>query len=278
MSEWWLLHAWSIAEVVVIGLVAGGVGSVAMMHRRIFFAEAVSHATFPGAVLGVVLGTALGIQHMSLWLFGGALAGCLVLALIMNALARLPILSSQAAAGIVLSMGFAFGYFWATWFQPLPVRVESFLTGSVLTVNRADVFVGVVVLAAGVALWCVQGPALVSLGFDRSSFQASGRSSWYLDLAVLALISATMVAAIPAMGTIVTIALVAAPAAVTQPFVSRPTSWVWSSTILGAGLGLVGLAIALQLELSVGGTIAVLSGASYAACWMWLHWVGKARR
>ena len=44
-----------IIEVVLMGLLAGLVGVVALVHRRIFFTESLTHATFPGAIIGVVL-------------------------------------------------------------------------------------------------------------------------------------------------------------------------------------------------------------------------------
>ena len=43
-----------IIEVVLMGLLAGLVGAVALVHRRIFFTESLTHATFPGAIVGVV--------------------------------------------------------------------------------------------------------------------------------------------------------------------------------------------------------------------------------
>ena len=44
-----------LVEVVLMGLLAGLVGAVALVHRRIFFTESLTHATFPGAILGVVV-------------------------------------------------------------------------------------------------------------------------------------------------------------------------------------------------------------------------------
>ncbi|MDU0478792.1 metal ABC transporter permease [Staphylococcus chromogenes] len=275
MSQWWALNHLSLVEVIVVGLLAGGVGVLATLHRRIFFAEAISHATFPGAVLGVVLGAAVAPGYMSLWLFGGALVGCLVLAAAMHFLARVPGLSSQSAAGIVLSVGFAMGYFWATWFKPLPIRVESFLTGSVLTVNVVDVVASLSVLGAVLVLWWALGPALVSAGFDRASFRATGQGTKVLDALLLGLISATMVVVIPAMGTIVAIALVAAPAATLQPFMHRPGQWLLYSALLGALLGLCGLMLAHVWGLSAGGLIAVSCGICYVASSLWARSRGR---
>ena len=42
-------------HVTIIGALGGLVGAFAFLDRRIFFAESVTHGTFPGAVLGVVI-------------------------------------------------------------------------------------------------------------------------------------------------------------------------------------------------------------------------------
>ena len=42
-------------HVTIIGALGGLVGAFAYLDRRIFFAESVTHGTFPGAVLGVVI-------------------------------------------------------------------------------------------------------------------------------------------------------------------------------------------------------------------------------
>ena len=50
-------------HVTIIGALGGLVGAFAYLDRRIFFAESVTHGTFPGAVLGVVIAAALGFGH-----------------------------------------------------------------------------------------------------------------------------------------------------------------------------------------------------------------------
>ena len=119
-------------HVTLIGALGGLVGAFAYLDRRIFFAESVTHGTFPGAVLGVVVASGLGLGHsgMSAALYVGAFLGTLPLVALMRRLASIPGISSQWAAGIVLTAGFAAGYFLATWFKPLPLAVSSFLTRS----------------------------------------------------------------------------------------------------------------------------------------------------
>ena len=80
-----------IAEVVVVGVLLGIVGALAIVGKRVFFSESLSHGTFPGAVLGVVIGQFVGASSssLSLWLFVGAALFCIPLAWLMRYLASL---------------------------------------------------------------------------------------------------------------------------------------------------------------------------------------------
>lgn len=254
----------ALIEVTVLGAATAAVGALAALHRRIFFAEAITHATFPGAVLGVVLSSAfvpgLSTQQRSVWLFTGSLLMCLALSLVMRWLARIPGISSPAAAGLVLTFAFSSGYFLATWFQPLPVRVDTFLTGSVLTVNGVDVLSAcglLVVVAAVFGRWWWL------LVFRAFAPTAATRAGGLIDATVLVLICAAVTISIPAVGTIVPIALLAAPAGVAWSFARTPGRFLFIAVVTGIAMGCGGLALGVVADLSTGGCIALLGGLGY---------------
>ena len=68
-----------IIELILVGALAGVVGVLAVLGKQVFFAEAITHATFPGAVVGVVIAAALGLSHswISVFLFIGAFLMCI---------------------------------------------------------------------------------------------------------------------------------------------------------------------------------------------------------
>jgi len=201
-------------HVTLIGALGGLVGAFAYLDKRIFFAESVTHGTFPGAVLGVVIASALGLGHsgMSAALYVGAFLGTIPLVALMRSLASIPGISSQGAAGIVLTAGFAAGYFLATWFKPLPLAVSSFLTGSVMTVSPADVAWAGAVLTVALAVVAAGHRQLLAHCFDPAE-PGAARGASCNERIILGLILAAVTVAIPAVGTILSIALIAAPAA-----------------------------------------------------------------
>ena len=268
-----------IVEVIIIGALAGLVGVYAVLNNKVFFTESITHGTFPGAVIGVVLGAHFGLDHagLSLMLFAGATAACVPLSWLMFVLARKSTMSPQSAAGVVLTLGFALGYFLNKWFAPLPLKIEGFLAGSVLNIHRTDVLAAAIVFAISLAITARWGNTLIFYAFDRSGFQAlnskhasiAGRSiapTALVEITMLTMITSTIVVLIPAVGTILAIALVAAPAAGLAPRMNSPQALMIAAPIAGVIIGLAGLAVAIVFNLSAGGTIALAAGAFYLGC------------
>ncbi|MFC2668881.1 MAG: metal ABC transporter permease [Corynebacterium matruchotii] len=261
-----------IAEVVVVGVLLGIVGALAIVGKRVFFSESLSHGTFPGAVLGVVIGQFMGASSssLSLWLFVGAALFCIPLAWLMRYLASLEGISPTAAAGIVLTVGYALGVFLLRWFQPLPLKVEGFLTGSLLAVSHTDVLSAAAILVLAVIALVTCGRRLAFYYFDPIAFRVAVRNSrWWLALMegiTLGLLCASMVVAIPAVGSILSIAILVAPAAGVQVFARNFAGLILWSGVAGVGIGITGLLLAVWQSLSAGGMVAVVAGLFYLGC------------
>ena len=261
-----------IIEVGLMGLLAGLVGAIALVHRRIFFTESLTHATFPGAIVGVVvaawfsqavLGRRADFNILSTLVLVGAALMCLPMIWLMRRLSQVPGVSSQSAAGVVLTFGFALGYFLNKWFSPLPLKVDSFLAGSVLNVSRVDVVAVGVVLVLTALVLLVAGRFLTFYSFDPLGYRASGLRPAWAEGTVMVMITLTIVMLVPAVGTILPIALIAAPAAALAPWTRTMRRLLLTAPVLGAVTSLAGLWVAVRLNLSAGGVIAVASGVVY---------------
>ena len=83
------------------------------------------------------------------------------------------------------------------------------------------------------------------------------------EYVVLGAATATMVVLVPAVGTILSLALLVAPAAGLRCWVASPGHLLAGSALVGVVLATGGLAAAVIFDLSAGGTIAVLAGVFY---------------
>ena len=264
----WDIVRLPLFEIIVVGALCGLSGVFGVLRRRVFFAESITHSTFPSAVLGVVIAGMFTTDQkmLSIWLFIAAFAICIPMTVLMRALTRIPELSGQAAAGIVLTLGFGLGYFFDRWFAPLPLHVDGFLTGSLLHVNTTDLTGASVVLAGVLLVTAGRGRHMIFRCFDADGCQASGIRGDLIDAIILTIILVSVVVIIPAIGTILSIALVAAPAAGLKRLVNTPTGLLIAAPIAGVTIGVAGLFFAVLANLSVGGTIAVLAGIFHLIC------------
>ena len=233
---------------IVIGAGAGFVGALVVLRRRTFFAQALTHGTYPGAVAAAALGVSVPL---------GAAAASVVLVAVMSTIARVRRQGAQVAAGIVLTGGFAAGALLQAVIPGLPVRAESLLVGSILTVTDADIVLAAVVAVVAVAAVAVFGKEIAFSTFDPSGFRAAGYREWPVELIVLGLTAAMVVSALPAVGAILAIALIAAPAAAARLVVPTYRGILLAAPVIGAASGIIGVMASRALAVAAGPSIAL---------------------
>lgn len=238
----------ALVAAMLIGAVSGLVGAIVVLRRRTFFAQALTHATFPGAMIAALLGWSVPL---------GAGIAAVLLVVIMAGIARIRRQGSQVAAGIVLTFGFAVGVLMQALLTDVPVRVESYLVGSILTVSGGDIWLAAIALVITLGAVLVAGKQIVFSTFDPSGYRAAGYRSWPIEFLVLGLIAMTVVVALPAAGAILTIALIAAPAAAARAVAPSVRWMLFASPIIGAASGVLGVLASRAFALPAGPMIAL---------------------
>ncbi|OKL48632.1 metal ABC transporter permease [Boudabousia marimammalium] len=270
VSKLMLLELPLVETILVAGL-CGVVGVLAILRRRVFFTQALTHATFPGAIIGVVL-VGAGVfgaelannpRALTLAIFIGATLACIPMAWGMGRLQKVPGQSPEAVSGVLLTFGFALGYFLAKWFAPLPLKVASFLTGKLLNVNGMDIIWSGSALVVAALVAFTMGRQIVAACFDEVGFQARGGNLWLVDAAIYLLIGVTVVVCLPAVGSVLAIGLIAGPAAGMARLIPEARTLLWVAPIWAIICALIGLMLGVVMNLSTGGMIAILSAIGY---------------
>jgi manganese/iron transport system permease protein len=246
----------ALLAAVVIGALSGLVGSLVVLRRRTFFAQALTHATFPGAVAAAMLGVSIPL---------GAAVASVVIVAVMTLIQRVRRQGSQVAAGIVLTAGFALGVLLQSLNPSLPVHVESFLVGSILTVSIGDIALAGGVLVVATLVIVFLGKEILFSTFDREGFRAAGYREWPIELLTLALITATVVTAMPAVGAILAIALIAAPAAAARLLAATTRQVFLIAPVVGATCGVVGVVLSRAAGVAAGPAISLTAAAFFLA-------------
>ena len=244
----------ALVEAVLVGIVAGVVGVHVLLRRLPFFVVAMSHATFPGVVIASVVGFNL--------FLGGSLFG-LVVVLAVVALGASKVLDDATVIGVVLAGSFALGVLIVSAQPSSSTDLSAFLVGSVLTVTRADLVttavVGVVLLVALAALH----KELVHGAFDPQGAAAAGYRTALLDLALLAIVTVALVTAVPAVGTLLAVALLTVPALAARLWADRVAPAMVVAAAIGAGSGVAGLCLSALFGIAAGGAIALSASAAF---------------
>lgn len=250
----------ALLEITLLGLLSGIVGTLIVLRRRSFFAVALSHATFPGGVIFALLG-----YHL---LLGQALFA-VILVLLMTLLARVPGQGRQVASGIVLALGFALGTLLAGLNPGLDVPVDALLVGSPLSVSMGDVSATAAVLVASLLIAVLTWRRVLFHTFDPAGFAAAGYRVWPIELLVTAVIAAAVVVAMPAVGAILGVAILIAPAAAARVLVRRIELIPPVAAALGVASGAAGLWASRAFDLAAGGSIGLATTLVFVLAVLW---------
>ena len=244
----------ALVEAVLVGVVAGVVGVHVLLRRLPFFVVAMSHATFPG----VAIASALGLS-----LFVGGSAFGLVVVVAAVALGTSKVLDDATVTGVVLAGSFALGVLVVSARRSPSKDLSEFLVGSVLTVTPADLVTTAVVGAVLLAVLAALHKELVLGAFDPEGAAATGYRTALLDLSVLAIVTVALVTAVPAVGTLLAVALLTVPALAARLWVDRVVPAMVLAAVIGAGSGVTGLCLSAVFGIAAGGAIALSASAAF---------------
>jgi ABC-type Mn2+/Zn2+ transport system permease subunit len=244
----------ALIEALLIGTVCGLIGVHVVLRRQAFFTMAMTHATFPGVVIAAVVG-------FNLYL-GGAAAGVLA-ALAVTALTRRRGQDSSTATAVALAAGFALGVALLSAQNGFTKDLTAYLTGSILTVAEPDLLVAAGVTAAVAAVLTAFHKELLYTAFDPDGARAAGYRTGVMDLLVLVLIEAVVAAAVPAVGTILTLALVVAPAGAARLWTDRVATMYAFAVTIAVLSAIGGLYVSRGFDVAAGGAISLLAAACF---------------
>ncbi len=254
-----------LAGVSVLGACAGLVGTFAVLRRRALTGDAVAHAALPGVCLAFL---AAGERRLGVLLAGAFLSGLLGI-VVVSALRRWTRIKEDAAIGIVLSVFVGLGFVLAAIIQRRPGGGRAGLTTYILG-KAAGMIAQDVYLIAATALLCLGVVLLLYkefklIAFDQGFARVQGWPAQGLDLLLMALLAATVVIGLPAVGAILMAALLILPGATARLWTDRLSRMLMLAAGFGAAAGFVGTLVSARYEKMPTGPVIVLAGAALFA-------------
>ena len=253
------------AGAALLGLVAGAVGSFAVLRRQSLQGDVVSHAALPGVALAFLLG---GRDPITL-VQGAAVTGLLAL-VVVGVVSRRTRVPFDAALGGALAVFFGLGvalmpYIRKTIPDASQHPLDRYLFGQAAFIREPDLWaIGGLGLAA-LAVLAVFWKELKLLGFDPDYAASLGRPVRLFDLLLTTLIVVAVVIGLKAVGVVLMTALLIAPAAAARQWTDRLGRLVVLAGAFGAAAG-AGGTVASHLLSYVGPGVTVPTGPTIVLC------------
>ena len=210
--------------------------------------DALSHAVVPGVSLAWLLGLPFSL---------GAFAAGVLAALGMGWVKNHSRLREDAVIGVVFTAFFALGLLLLSLY-PSPLNLRTLIFGNILAISDPDILQVAVIAGVSLTVLLLKWRDLLLYCFDEAHARSLGLNTRFLHFLLLALLSATAVAALQTVGACLVVAMLVTPGATAYLLTDRFSRMLGIATATGAGCGLVGAYASYFLNGSTGGCIVVL--------------------
>ena len=257
----------------LIGFTNGYLGAFVVLRRLALMADSLSHSMLPGLALGAMLfGLALP------GLFVGGLVAALFVALGSQLIARSSRLKEDTALAILYTVAVSAGLVLLT-FVKVRVSLNHYLFGNILGLSDADLWLSYAVAITGVPLLAaLQRPYLLLL-FEPAVARSQRVPATALNLLLIVLLVLTMVSSVQAVGVILMLGLLIAPAATIYLLCDSFPAMLWGGGAIGAAGSVIGLVLSYRLSnLPSGAAIVLVLGAIFLIAWIFSPRYGILRQ
>lgn len=272
MNAFWIILTGSLAATA-----CALVGCFLVLRKQAMMGDAISHSVLPGIVLVFLI---TGSRSAIPMLLGAGALGLLT-AFLTGALERHGKLQPDASIGVTFTWLFAVGVIMVSAFAGhVDLDAECVLYGEIVSTPFDTWSVGDVDMGPR-AVWilgaiAVANTLFVALGykqlklcsFDAGLAAAAGINVTWWHYLLMTFVSLTTVAAFESVGAILVVAMLIVPANAAYLLTDR----LWKMLLLAVVIGILsavgGYALAVQLDGSVAGAMAVVSGALFAGAFI----------
>lgn len=249
----------------IIGLVSGVLGCFAFLRRQSLVGDVIAHSSLAGitaAFLLVVAFTGSGTKSSLVLLSAAAVAGLLAM-LFVNNITNNTRIKTDSALGIILAVFFGTGIFLLKVIQQRPYEgkagLQDYIFGMAATITQSDVLLigtlGVISLFVMSVFW----KEFKIFSFDPGFTGSLGFSTKHIEMLLTALLVVAIVIGLQAVGVILMVTMIVAPAASARQWTNRLSRMVLLSGLFGMVAGIGGAFLSsIYPKLPTGPTVVLL--------------------
>ncbi|MBX7211549.1 MAG: metal ABC transporter permease [Verrucomicrobiaceae bacterium] len=246
----------------MIGFANGFVSAFVVLKKSALKIGTLSHALLPGIALAVML---FGLTQWSA--LGGAIFAAMIIGLGSVFLARTSRLDQDTAQGILYTTAFAGGYILLSRMN-IRQKLDEWLFGSIVGMSDSDLWIAFGISAFAVlVLTALQRPLLIYL-FEPNIAASLGVPVRFLTYALFAVVILVLISSLQAVGCILSVGLLVAPAATVYLFSNNAKTLFWGGGIIGALGSVAAFFLSYPLGWHISSTIIVVLGAMFLVAYI----------
>lgn len=242
---------------ILMCLSASLVGVLVYLRKESLIGEALSHAAYPGVILGGFLFGAFyhGTSDnpmFPLFVMGGAFVTSMIGIFFLNFLTQKLRVKSDAALCFVLSSFFGIGVFLASQMQFIHTllykQVQVYLWGQAATMTRVNILIYSALLLAILLPLFFFYKELKAITFDRVWAKSFGLPVKWMDRLLFVLIILALVTGIRSVGVVLITAMLVQPAVAARQFTDSLSRMFFLAAFFGALSAFLGNVFSLELS------------------------------
>jgi ABC-type Mn2+/Zn2+ transport system permease subunit len=243
----------ALIELTILGAACGPLGVWIVLYRQSYAAESVAHAMLPGLVLAALIGAPLGI---------GAAAGLMLGAGLIALASRQAAVGSDVAVAVTVTALFGLGSLLAL-SPEVPLRIGELLFGDPLSVSDTELLASGALALLALAALAAGNRTLSLAAFEPVAAASLGGRPGRAQALLLALLALTTLIAVQALGNLLVVAIIVAPAAAALRLQSRLVPALITAAALAVLAGVAGLYLSYYAEVATGAAVALFAVAEF---------------
>jgi len=259
---------------VLVSVACGIIGTFVVIKRIVFISGGIAHTAYGGIGLGyyvrymvlpVLFAGSAAIQdpRPGAWPLAGAVLFSLGAAVVMGLIQRRTSQRADTIIGVLWALGMATGIIFVDLTEGYKVDLMSYLFGSILAVERGELWLMLALDGVILALVALFYKELVAISFDETFATVANVPVDIIYIGLLSMIALTVVMMMRVVGLIMVIAMLTMPAAIAGHFFRNLKKMMAGAVVLGVCFTVLGLFISYTWNLTSGASIILVSGVGY---------------
>jgi zinc transport system permease protein len=253
----------------VTGLAAPAVGTYLVQRRQALMGDGIGHVAVTGVALGLLTGTSPTVTAVVVAILG---------ALVIEVVRARGGASGDIALALLFYGGIAGGVFLTGLADQSATQLNTYLFGSITTVDSGDLWVTGVLAAVVIAVALGLAPRLFAVAQDPEFARVAGVRVTAYNVLVSVLAAVTVTVAMRTVGLLLVSALMVVPVATAQQLTRAFRDTLLLAMLLGTAASVGGLLVSAEVDVAPGATIVLLALGGFVLAWPVGAWLRRRRR